>query len=475
MPLSSRLSLELEAQRARIEDDRRGEESALRKLADRYGDEPETWYELSSAYDLSRKTTEALEAIDRAIHLSPRDPIYHRLKAEQLTRLSKVREAQAALAEAERLGDGQSDEQLAGRLLMAKGRLAIKTKDWPEARARLEAAAAIFSRRGQPMLLAEARFNIAQTWQLEGRFAESGHEAFKGKVAGEACFVVPDSSGPCVCPTQNGSCAQATGSGAGAPCPYPGCGHGTNVAGIAAGRGPDGAGVARGANLVAIQVCAQHTTVEDGRTITRLSAYESDMVRALDYVDTTLMPQSNQTGQPQMKIAAVNLSFSGTLYTDEATCTSTEYAFADTIGVLLADGIPVVVASGNNGQKNAIGAPACVQGSVSVGAVNDQDIVYADSNSMTGLDLLAPGGTILTARSGVGGFELASGTSMATPHVAGAIAVLRQKLPNDSVALIVDQLLSTGVPVLDTNGVTTPRLCLGKAVTGTGCPDPCHP
>ena len=64
-----------------------------------------------------------------------------------------------------------------------------------------------------------------------------------------------------------------------------------------------------------------------------------------------------------------------------------------------------------------------------------------------------------------GGFSQASGTSMATPHVAGAFAVLRQADPAASVSTLVAALTSTGFPLTDTRtGTVFPRLQLDDAV-----------
>jgi subtilisin family serine protease len=64
------------------------------------------------------------------------------------------------------------------------------------------------------------------------------------------------------------------------------------------------------------------------------------------------------------------------------------------------------------------------------------------------------------------GFLLKSGTSMATPHVAGTWAVLKQLSPGASVATILSHLQSTGKPITDAdNGVTRPRIRLLSAST----------
>ena len=142
-------------------------------------------------------------------------------------------------------------------------------------------------------------------------------------------------------------------------------------------------------------------------------------------------------------------------------------------------GIVPVVASGNNGYVNGVSNPACAPGAVRVGAVYDANVgakawgactdsvtaadrVICFSNSANILTLLAPGSTITAA--GIS----QSGTSQATPHVAGAVGVLRaaNAFPGDSVDQTISRMRNTGAPVTDPrNGRVTPRLNLGLAVT----------
>ena len=68
-----------------------------------------------------------------------------------------------------------------------------------------------------------------------------------------------------------------------------------------------------------------------------------------------------------------------------------------------------------------------------------------------------------------GGFEVASGTSMAAPHVAGAWALMRQAAPTASVTTILNALRSTGLPITDnrfwaSGTVTVPRVRVFQAL-----------
>ena len=93
------------------------------------------------------------------------------------------------------------------------------------------------------------------------------------------------------------------------------------------------------------------------------------------------------------------------------------------------------------------------------------------------LQLLAPGEFVVAAANG-GGTASASGTSMATPHVAGAIASIREALPTATPDEIDNALALTGIPILDTrNGETTPRIQVQEtiALLESTMPDPGDP
>src|SRR5688572_5454686 len=90
---------------------------------------------------------------------------------------------------------------------------------------------------------------------------DSSHPFLAGKVVEEACYssTVSDRS-LSVCPNRLG---EQTGSGAGMPCLLGGCSHGTHVAGIAAGKGATFSGVAKGAQIMAVQVFSEFTSWTD--------------------------------------------------------------------------------------------------------------------------------------------------------------------------------------------------------------------
>ncbi len=123
-----------------------------------------------------------------------------------------------------------------------------------------------------------------------------------------------------------------------------------------------------------------------------------------------------------------------------------------------------VIAAGNNGEQGAytLGSPGTAEAALTVGAVDGSDHLAAFSSAGPredddGLkpDITAPGVNVLAARSqymndgGEGYYRLDSGTSMATPHVAGAAVLLAQKHPEWSAQQIKDALMSTSVPTPD--------------------------
>jgi subtilisin family serine protease len=287
---------------------------------------------------------------------------------------------------------------------------------------------------------------------------DSAHPLLAGKVIEEACYsTTSGSQSTTLCP--NGAQEQI-GPGAAAPCPLEeqGCWHGTHVAGIVAGNGTPADlpiwGVGKGANLIAIQVFSQINRFLDcGGQPPCLGAYTSDILAALERVYTL------RTAYP---IAAVNMSLGAELFS--ATCDDQEYKpFIDNLRSV---GIATVVASGNDGSTSQISAPACVSTAVSVGATTKEDQVADFSNVAPFLSLFAPGDEIISAYPG-GQFAVASGTSMASPHVAGAWAILKQAKPGATVDEVLQALTDTGVLITDTRagGVTTkPRIQVDLAL-----------
>lgn len=291
---------------------------------------------------------------------------------------------------------------------------------------------------------------------------DKNHPFLAGKVVSEACYSTNSSSAAgSLCP---GGVAEATGTGTGLPCAISGdCDHGTHVAGIAAGRAENVAGVARDANLIAIQVFSRFdSSTSCGGSAPCAMAFTSDIIRGLQRVY-----ELSATYQ----IAAANLSLGGGRYTSN--CDSTSISTKAAIDLLRGAGIATVVASGNEAYTNALGSPACISSAISVGSVADTSgSVSTFSNSSSLLNLLAPGGGITSSVPG-STYETWSGTSMATPHVVGAWAILKQKMPAATVTQVLNALTTTGIGVTDSrNNITKPLIKVDAALAVVGNPEP---
>lgn len=283
---------------------------------------------------------------------------------------------------------------------------------------------------------------------------DASHPFLAGKVVAEACF---SADGDC----PNGQTSQV-GPGAGAPCDYAtGCVHGTHVAGIAAGDDVARKGVAPGADLVAVQVFSR----ADGAACDGAGedpcplAYTSDVIAGLEHVAAL---------EASLPIAAANVSLGGGLYSTPLECDGQNAAIKLAIDALRALGVGTAAASGNDGSSSGMSAPGCVSSAIGVGATDLGDAIWAGSNSHAMLDLLAPGVFILSAAPPSifpSGWVTATGTSMATPHVAGSLALARQADPSASVDTLVGALQDGGVAVTDfRNGVTTARIAADESL-----------
>lgn len=283
------------------------------------------------------------------------------------------------------------------------------------------------------------------------------HPMFSGRVIDEACFSLLSD-----CPNDSW---QMIGPGAGVPCDASGCGHGSLVAGIAVGRQPDDSlvGVAPAASLISIQIFSDLGS-------SGIGAYSSDILSALQHVHTL-------TGTHT--IASVNLSLGGDLYESAADCDAAGGSQLAAVDALRSAGVTVVAASGNEGRIDAMTTPGCLSNVVGVAATRDDDSIASFSNVSQALSVFAPGQSIETSNS-IGGTSFASGTSMATPHVAGAIAAIREVHPTATVAEIENALTLTGEPIFDArNGITRPRIDVDDAIalltTNAATPPPPAP
>jgi subtilisin family serine protease len=306
---------------------------------------------------------------------------------------------------------------------------------------------------------------------------QTTHPFLAGRTVAEACFSRTQAAdnAQTLCPngqstSLSGAPAQ-TGAGAGANCSLTidGCEHGTHVAGIALGKnyagGPGYDGVAPGAGLIAIQVFSKFTSGCGTSSAPCLSAYDEDILAALQYVQITLAPAHT--------IAAVNMSLGDG--TNNATpCDTSSYFTA--VANLRALNIATVIAAGNEGYSGGLSGPACVSNAISVGSTTKSDDISSFSNRASYMSLFAPGSGIDSSVPS-NTYGNLSGTSMATPHVAGAWAVMRQRYPSESVAQILNRLQTTGKPIAISASKNIARIQLNTALglaaaTPTATPPP---
>ncbi|EJD40234.1 peptidase 1 [Auricularia subglabra TFB-10046 SS5] len=169
-------------------------------------------------------------------------------------------------------------------------------------------------------------------------------------------------------------------------------GHGTHVAGIAAGTR---FGVAKGANIVAVKVLS----ASGGGTL-------ADVISGFNYVLTA----AQASGRPSLASASLGGAANA--------------AIDASVQALIDNGIHVVVAAGNSYGKAGNYSPARVPGAITVGAVDINDAKADFSNSGPLVDIHAPGVAITSAFIGSNtATHVYSGTSQATPHVSGLVAV----------------------------------------------------
>ncbi|MGC9669402.1 S8 family serine peptidase [Planosporangium sp. 12N6] len=170
-------------------------------------------------------------------------------------------------------------------------------------------------------------------------------------------------------------------------------GHGTHVAATIGGRTY---GVARNAQLVAVRVldCAGNGT-------------DADVIAGIDWVRN----DPARAGVP----AVANMSIGGVMST----------AINDAVKAATAAGVTFTVAAGNDSVDSCLTSPASVPEAITVGATDQADRRAPFSNFGSCVDVFAPGVDITSAWTGSStATKRISGTSMATPHVAGAAALL---------------------------------------------------
>jgi len=190
-----------------------------------------------------------------------------------------------------------------------------------------------------------------------------------------------------------------------------GNGHGTHVAGTIVGTKY---GVAKKAKIVAVRVLDN-----DG------SGTTAQVIAGIDWVT-----------RHAKKPAVANLSLGG--YANAQLDTAVRNS--------IASGVTYAVAAGNDGLPAGLYSPARVTQALTVGASDKTDARASFSNTGSSLDLFAPGVAITSASYASDmGKATYSGTSMASPHVAGAAALYLADHPKATPAQVAKALVKQAV------------------------------
>lgn len=219
-------------------------------------------------------------------------------------------------------------------------------------------------------------------------------------------------------------------------------GHGTHVAGTAAGTT---FGIAKAASIVPVRVldCAGSGT-------------NTGVIAGLDWIIA-----NHSAG-----VAAVaNMSLGG----------GTSLALDTAVQNAINDGVVMAVAAGNSNTNACNSSPARAANAITVGATDRTDTRASYSNFGGCVDLFAPGSNITsTWINSATATNTNSGTSMASPHVAGAAAVLLSANPTFSPAEISSMLRSSATPnIVLSAGTGSPNYLLyldPASTTGGGTP-----
>ncbi len=209
-------------------------------------------------------------------------------------------------------------------------------------------------------------------------------------------------------------------------------GHGTHCAGIAAGDGNTNNG-----SMIGIKGVAPKAKLYAYKVISKYGTGTSSSIIA--GIDRAVDP--NNDGDFSDKVDVISLSLGGWGYPDDAESMAVDNA--------VNNDVVVVVAAGNDGPApETIDSPGCAREALTVGAINKYDKVASFSGrgpviwgeeTFIKPDIVAPGVRICSAWheqmwSNLNCFDsmhiAVSGTSMATPHVAGAAALVRQAKPS---------------------------------------------
>ncbi|MEU2761689.1 MULTISPECIES: S8 family peptidase [unclassified Streptomyces] len=218
-----------------------------------------------------------------------------------------------------------------------------------------------------------------------------------------------------------------------------GHGHGTHVAGTVAGSAY---GVAKKAKIVGVRVLNNQG-----------SGTTAQVVAGIDWV----------TANAQ-KPAVANMSLGG----------GADSVLDAAVQRSIDSGITYAVAAGNESTNASTKSPARVADAITVGSTTSSDARSSFSNYGSVVDIFAPGSSITSAwNSSDSATNTISGTSMASPHVAGAAALYLADNPGSSPAQVSAGLVAAATTgVVGNPGSGSPNRLLYVGTGSTNPPDP---
>jgi subtilisin family serine protease len=239
-------------------------------------------------------------------------------------------------------------------------------------------------------------------------------------------------------------------------------GHGTAMSGILAGdaftyAGKTYAGIAQGAKIIPLKV----SDPTGGYNL----AFAQHTEKALQWIEKNY--KKYNIGIISMSVRTPLADYNNT--------------YADEISRLVADGLFIAAAGGQESANSDVEYPGRSNGVFAVSVIGPDDTFPTDSvNRGPGIDLLAPGDGVPILLRGGGVDASAQATSYATPFAAATAALLKQADPTLTAGQITTILKNTGASITDTSkgltfsGLTYKRLDVYKAVKaavdGVGTP-----